>query len=246
MDRMVFAAMTGARSAVGQLAVTANNLANAATPGFKEQIAAFRAVPMGGDGANTRAFVLDTTPGSYFSAGRLEATGAPLDVAIQDQGFLVVQRPDGTEGLTRNGRLTVDSQGSIRGVLGYTLLGDAGPITLPANSHPSISGDGTVSIIDAVSGQPQVVGKLRLVNPSAKELSRSDDGLFSLRREGPNASDSSVRVAQGFLEGSNVNVASAMVSMVSQQRLFEMNMKTIQNADLNARSANGIMSLSRS
>lgn len=246
MDRMVFAAMTGARSAVGQLAVTANNLANAATPGFKEQVAAFRAVPMGGDGANTRAFVLDTTPGSYFSAGRLEATGAPLDVAIQDQGFLVVQRPDGTEGLTRNGRLTVDSQGSIRGVLGYTLLGETGPITLPPNSLPNIASDGTVSIIDAVSGQPQVIGKLRLVNPPAKELTRSDDGLFSARRDENTTFDRSVRVAQGFLEGSNVNVASAMISMVSQQRLFDMNMKTIQNADLNARSANGIMSLSRS
>jgi len=243
---MVFAAMTGARSAVGQLAVTANNLANAATPGFKEQIAAFRAVPMGGDGANTRAFVLDTTPGSYFSAGRLEATGAPLDVAIQDQGFLVVQRPDGTEGLTRNGRLTVDSQGIIRGVLGYTLLGETGPITLPPNSLPNIASDGTVSIIDAVSSQPQVIGKLRLVNPPAKELTRSDDGLFSVRRDENTTFDRSVRVAQGFLEGSNVNVASAMISMVSQQRLFDMNMKTIQNADLNARSANGIMSLSRS
>ncbi len=246
MDRMVFAAMTGARSAVGQLAVTANNLANAATPGFKEQVAAFRAVPMGGDGANTRAFVLDTTPGSYFSAGRLEATGAPLDVAIQDQGFLVVQRPDGTEGLTRNGRLTVDSQGIIRGVLGYTLLGETGPITLPPNSLPNIASDDTVSIIDAVSSQPQVIGKLRLVNPPAKELTRSDDGLFSVRRDENTTFDRSVRVAQGFLEGSNVNVASAMISMVSQQRLFDMNMKTIQNADLNARSANGIMSLSRS
>ena len=246
MDRMVFAAMTGARSAVGQLAVTANNLANAATPGFKEQVAAFRAVPMGGDGANTRAFVLDTTPGSYFSAGRLEATGAPLDVAIQDQGFLVVQRPDSTEGLTRNGRLTVDSQGIIRGVLGYTLLGETGPITLPPNSLPNIASDGTVSIIDAVSSQPQVIGKLRLVNPPAKELTRSDDGLFSVRRDENTTFDRSVRVAQGFLEGSNVNVASAMISMVSQQRLFDMNMKTIQNADLNARSANGIMSLSRS
>jgi flagellar basal-body rod protein FlgF len=140
----------------------------------------------------------------------------------------------------------VDSQGIIRGVLGYTLLGETGPITLPPNSLPNIASDGTVSIIDAVSSQPQVIGKLRLVNPPAKELTRSDDGLFSVRRDENTTFDRSVRVAQGFLEGSNVNVASAMISMVSQQRLFDMNMKTIQNADLNARSANGIMSLSRS
>jgi len=87
MDRLVFAAMTGARSALGQMAVTANNLANASTPGFREQIAAFRAVPMGGDGANTRAFALDTTPGSNFQAGPFESTGNPFDVAIQGDGF---------------------------------------------------------------------------------------------------------------------------------------------------------------
>jgi len=245
MDRMVFAAMTGARSAVGQLAVTANNLANAATPGFKEQVAAFRAVPMGGDGANTRAFVLDTTPGSYFAAGRLESTASPLDIAIQDKGFLVVRRPDGSEALTRNGRLSVDSQGVLRGALGYPLVGESGSITVPPNSQPEIAGDGTVTVIDSVSRQPQVIGKLRLVSPTTSNLVRSDDGLYSAPQGSLN-SDPGVKVAQGFLEGSNVNVASAMIAMVSQQRLFDMNMKVVQNADLNARSANGIMSLSRS
>jgi len=241
----VFAAMTGARSAVGQLAVTANNLANASTPGFKEQVASFRAVPMGGDGANTRAFVLDTTPGSYFSAGRLESTASPLDIAIHDAGFFVVRRPDGSEALTRNGRLSVDNQGVLRGALGYPLVGEAGNVTLPPNSQPDIAKDGTVTVIDSVSRQPQIVGKLRLVNPQTNALSRSSDGLYNLDR-GALTNDPSVTVAQGFLEGSNVNVASAMIAMVSQQRLFDMNMKVVQNADLNARSANGIMSLSRS
>ncbi|NBP41098.1 MAG: flagellar basal body rod protein FlgF [Betaproteobacteria bacterium] len=245
MDRMIFAAMTGARAAVGQLAVTANNLANASTPGFKEQIAAFRAVPMGGDGANTRAFVLDTTPGSYFAGGRIESTASPLDIAIQDKGFIVVQRPDGSQALTRNGRLSVDSQGVLRGALGYPIVGQGGNIVLPANSQPDIADDGTVSVIDSVSRQPQIIGRIRLVNPAPSTLERAGDGLFSAKDASINA-DPEVRVVQGFLEGSNVNVASAMVAMVSQQRLFDMNMKSIQNADLNARSANGIMSLSRS
>ncbi|NBP40408.1 MAG: flagellar hook-basal body complex protein, partial [Betaproteobacteria bacterium] len=106
MDRLVFAAMTGARAAVNQLAITANNLANAATPGFREQIAAFRAVPMGGDGANTRAFTLDTTPGSNFTIGAIESTNNPMDVAISDGAFLVLRRQDGREALTRAGRLS--------------------------------------------------------------------------------------------------------------------------------------------
>jgi flagellar basal-body rod protein FlgF len=139
----------------------------------------------------------------------------------------------------------VDSQGVLRGVLGYPLVGEAGSITVPPNSQPDIANDGTVTVIDSVSRQPQVVGKLRLVNPTTSNLVRSDDGLYSVPQGNLN-SDPSVKVAQGFLEGSNVNVASAMIAMVSQQRLFDMNMKVVQNADLNARSANGIMSLSRS
>jgi len=116
---------------------------------------------------------------------------------------------------------------------------------VPPNSQPEIAGDGTVTVIDSVSRQPQVIGKLRLVSPTTSNLVRSDDGLYSAPQGSLN-SDPGVKVAQGFLEGSNVNVASAMIAMVSQQRLFDMNMKVVQNADLNARSANGIMSLSRS
>ena len=246
MDRLVFAAMTGARAAVNQLAITANNLANAATPGFREQIAAFRAVPMGGDGANTRAFALDTTPGSNFTMGAVESTNSPMDVAISDGAYLVLRRQDGREALTRAGRLSVSTTGELRGALGLPVVGESGPITVPPNTVPQIGEDGTVTIFDPNSPQPQVIGRLRITKAEGSTLSRAPDGLFELPQGVSSRSDPLAAVKQGFLEGSNVSVAAAMVAMVSQQRMFDMNMKMIQSADVNARSANGIMSLSRS
>jgi flagellar basal-body rod protein FlgF len=246
MDRLVFAAMTGARSALGQMAITANNLANASTPGFREQIAAFRAVPMGGDGANTRAFALDTTPGSNFQAAAVESTGNPFDVAIQGDGFFVVRRPDGSEALTRAGNFRTNLAGELVSASGLPVLGDSGPIVIPPNSSaPQIGNDGTVVVFDGTSPQPQILGKLRLVKPDPKSLARAGDGLFEASNSQALVSDASVAAKQGFVEGSNVSVAAAMVALVGQQRLFDLNIKMIQNADANARSANGIMSLSR-
>lgn len=246
MDRLVFAAMTGARSALGQMAVTANNLSNASTPGFREQIAAFRAVPMGGDGANTRAFTIDTTPGSNFQAGVVESTGNPFDVALVGDGFFVVRRPNGQEALTRAGNFRRNSAGELVTAGGLAVLGQSGPIVIPPNSSPpQIGDDGTVVVFDGNSPQPQILGKIRLVKPDPKLLTRAGDGFFDLADANALASDSSVSAKQGFVEGSNVSVAAAMVALVSQQRLFDLNVKMIQNADANARSANGIMTLSR-
>ena len=244
MDRLVFAAMTGARSAMGQLAVTANNLANASTPGFREQIASFRAVPMGGDGANTRAFALDTTPGSNFEGGAIAATGNVFDLAIRGSGFFVLRRPDGSEALTRAGNFQVSPSGQLVSASGLPVLGDKGPIVFPPNSRSvNIAEDGTVSALVGSLPQAQPLGKIRMVKPDLRALERAGDGLYDT--SGVLRADPSVSVRQGFLEGSNVNVAAAMVALISQQRLFDLNVKMIQNADANARSANGIMTLSR-
>lgn len=126
------------------------------------------------------------------------------------------------------------------------MLGDAGPIIIPPNSTaPQIGNDGTVVVFDGTSPQPQILGKLRLVKPDPQALNRMGDGLFEVKGGQPLRSDTSVAAKQGFVESSNVSVAAAMVAMVSQQRLFDLNVKMIQNADANARSANGIMTLSR-
>ena len=93
MDRMVYVAMSGAKQAMEQQASVANNMANVSTPGFRAQVNAFRAVPVVGEEAQTRAFVAATTPGADFSHGPITETGRDLDVAVKGDGWLVIQTP---------------------------------------------------------------------------------------------------------------------------------------------------------
>jgi len=97
IDRMVCTAMAGARNAVDHLAVTTNNLAHAATPGFREQLAAFRSVPVLGDGARTRLCSVHRTPGSSSVGGRVAPYGNPTHLPLEvDGGFLVQPVPGST------------------------------------------------------------------------------------------------------------------------------------------------------
>jgi flagellar basal-body rod protein FlgF len=86
MDRMIYVGMSGAKQAMEQQASVANNMANVSTPGFRAQINNFRAVPVVGAEAATRAMVVATTPGADMRAGPLTQTGRALDVAIRGEG----------------------------------------------------------------------------------------------------------------------------------------------------------------
>ena len=86
MDRLIYLAMSGAKQTLNQQATVSHNLANVTTNGFRAEIAAFRAVPVIGDGAPTRAFVVDSTPGADFKPGVIQHTGRNLDVAVQGSG----------------------------------------------------------------------------------------------------------------------------------------------------------------
>jgi flagellar basal-body rod protein FlgF len=113
IDRFVFTAMTGAKSAMGQLATTSHNMANLQTPGFREMLSSFRAVPVTGGSSDSRAFVVDSTPGADWTPGAVTATGNPLDAAIQNEGLFAVQRADGQEAYTRAGKFHMDAQGFL-------------------------------------------------------------------------------------------------------------------------------------
>lgn len=254
IDRFAYTAMTGAKHAMGQLATTTQNLANTQTPGFREMFTAFRSVPVDGQGADTRAFVVDSTPGSDFTQGVIQTTGNPYDVAIKNaQGFFAVRRPDGSEAYTRSGRFTVDQDGILR--LGKNeVLGQVDNITIPVETRNlEISQDGTISTqfvgntaFDEASKTPfSEIDKLRLVNIDPKLLVRSEDGLFSYGGIERPDTDPTLMVQQGAVELSNVNPTTAMVQMIEQNRLFDLNMRFIQAADQNSKSANSLMSLSR-
>lgn len=239
MDRMIYLSMSGAKATMQRQDTLANNLANATTTGFRAELQAFRAVPVRGDGASTRAYALETTTGYDASAGNVTATGRNLDVAMKGNAWLAVQGLDGTEAYSRFGSLDVDAQGQLVTTHGLTVLGDGGPIQLPPDTVPSIAPDGTVSVRQP-NGTTTPVGRLKLVTPEAA-LERGTDGLFRAA-DGELPADADARVQDGALEGSNVNAVEAMISMISAARQFEAQMKMIQTAQSDEQAAAKLLS----
>lgn len=245
MDRLIYTAMTGAKHAFLQQAGVANNLANAATTGYRAMEHKFRAVPIIGEGAPTRAFVVDASVANDFDQGPMMATGRPLDVAVQGAGWISVETPDGREAYTRAGNLQINVNGQLQTASGLNVLGDGGPIAIPPDNSITISSDGTVSTVP-LFGTPNnvsAVGRIKLVNPPESDLVRGDDGLFRTRNGEPATLDENVKIASGTLEGSNVNTVDSMVSMISLARQFEMQIKMLQTADANAAKASQILSM---
>jgi len=243
MDRLIYTAMTGANAAQQRQQLLSNNLANASTPGFRAELATFRAVPVRGDGASTRVFALEATAGHSDAPGPMTNTGRNLDVAVRNNSYLSVQGLDGTEAYTRAGALEVNPEGTLVNAQGLPMLSDGGPITVPPNAMVDIGEDGTVNA--RVMGQPsQTLGKLKLVTPDAdNRLKRGEDGLFRGLQGDPLPADAQARVQSGALEGSNVNPIEAMVGMIAVGRQFEVQMRMLQNGEANDKSAGQLLSL---
>lgn len=216
----------------------ANNLANAETPGFKPDMAAIvERSPEALDGTNAKARhrVLDRMTGGLFEMpvhtdftdGPLEVTNNPLDVAIVGGGFLRVATPEG-ERYTRDGRLTIDAQGSlVNASNGLAILGDNGtPIRVDpsARAEVTIHDDGTVR-------QGEVdVGRIALVDfDDRSRLTKQGRNLYA-------ADDLTTRPATGAIrsgavEQSAVDPVNSLVQMMAASRAYEMNAALISLQD---------------
>ncbi|HEY3590439.1 MAG TPA: flagellar basal body rod protein FlgF [Buttiauxella sp.] len=250
MDHAIYTAMGAASQTLNQQAVTASNLANASTPGFRAQLTALRAVPVEGLSLPTRTLVTASTPGADMSQGQLDYTQRPLDVALQQDGWLAVQSADGSEGYTRNGNMQVSPAGQLT-IGGQPVIGDGGPIAVPQGSQLTIAADGTISSLNPGDPPNTVapIGRLKLVKASGQEVVRGDDGLFRLSADAQATrgatlqADPSIRVMSGVLEGSNVKPVEAMADMITNARRFEMQMKIISSVDENEQRANQLLSM---
>ena len=243
MDRLIYTALSAARSLVDRQAVVANNLANVNTDGFRADVSVLSAAPIAGRGLPTRVSVTEGALATDFTPGPSIPTGRALDVAIQGQGLLTVQAPDGSEAYTRAGSLAVSPDGTLVTQSGLPVLSDGGPIAIPPDSTISI---GTVS---AIPTQPPFtnatpLGQIKLVNPDEQNLVKGADGLFRQKDGSDAAVDPSVTLVSGVLEGSNVSPAEVMVSMISLARQFEMQMKMLQNAQDNSQHAAELLTTS--
>ncbi|MBN9422600.1 MAG: flagellar basal-body rod protein FlgF [Candidatus Accumulibacter sp. 66-26] len=243
MDRVIYTSMTGAKHAFLQQAGVAQNLANAATTGYRAMEHKFRAVPVQGEGAPTRAFVVDASVADVFDQGPMMATGRSLDVAVKGAGWIAVEGADGREAYTRAGNLQVNANGQLQTAGGQNVVGEGGPLAIPPDNRIAIAPDGTVSVVP-LFGTPNnvnVVGRIKLVNPPENQLARGGDGLFRLKDGNPANADETVRLAPESLEGSNVNPVDSMVNMISLARQFEMQIKMVQTAEANSKAAGQII-----
>jgi flagellar basal-body rod protein FlgF len=236
---MIYLSMTGAKATMQRQEVLAHNLANASTPGFRAELTAFRAVPVQGSGAATRVYALESTPGYNAEPGAVQATGRNLDVAMKGNAWLAVQGLDGTEAYTRGGALDMNSEGVLITKTGLTVLGDGGPITIPANAQVQIAPDGTISAAVG-NAKPQTVGKLKLVTPEVP-LQRGEDGLFR-GADGELSADPNARVQDSALEGSNVSPVETMIAMIAAARQFEQQMKMVHSAQEKEQAATKLLS----
>ena len=253
MDRIIYTAMNGAARITEHQAALSNNMANVNTPGFREQIALYRSVPVN-DGVSlpTRVSTVASTPRNHFDMGNMQTTGRDLDVALaSSNGWIAVQTPQG-EAYTRAGSLQVGINGLLQTSLGQPVMSDQnGIIDVPDQAALTITSDGTITAIGAGDAPNNILnlGRIKLANPPEAQLVHGDDGVFRLapvngQPAPPAPADPSLRVLSGVLEGSNTNPMAAMVGMIENARRFEQQMQVVQQADRNAERANGILSVS--
>lgn len=251
MMRSLWISKTGMEAQQTQLDHISNNLANSATNGYKRSHAVFEDLmyqTLRQSGANsTEQTTLPTglqvglgtravATSRQFSQGSLQQTSNNLDVAVKGQGFFEIQLPDGTTGYTRDGSFQVSSTGQLVTNNGFTVQPG---IVIPATAQSvTVGADGVVSVALPGQATPQQVGQLQLanfVNPAGLEprgqnlfAETASSGTPSAGAPGTNGLGS---LAQGFVEGSNVNVVEELVSMIQTQRAYELNSKAIQTSD---------------
>lgn len=246
MDRMLFIAMNGAKDLMKAQAINTNNLANASTTGFKADFQSTLSQQVYGPGHPSRVYSSITDAGVDLAAGSVVSTGRELDMAINGKGWFAVQSADGSEAYTRAGDLRVDNVGRLTNGSGQAILGNGGPISIPAHAKLEIGSDGTISIQPL--GQPvntlAVIDRIKLVSPADDQMQKGLDGLMHMKGGQSAVEDASIKVVSGALESSNVNTVGSLVRMIELARQYEHNIKLMQNAEENDRASADIIKMS--
>ena len=233
MDKLIYSSLSAMRAAMARQTMTANNLANINTAGFRAEISSSTALWLKGDGLESRATNSGEVTSADMSEGTITESGRPLDVALQGKDtLLAVQSREGEEAYTRRGDLQVSDSGLLTTGDGAPVLGDGGPITLPPYDKLTIAGDGTISIVPQ-GGDPtqvQVVDRLKLVATNGIPIAKGLDSLFRPRSGGTLGADPQATVRQGAIEGSNVNASATLIDMIEASRDWDMQVKMMSAA----------------
>ena len=225
MDRLIYTALSGATQTLLEQQISANNLANVNTNGFRADMAMASNDKVKGGGFDTRFMAKESPSGVNDSTGVAEKTERPLDVAIQGTGYIAVQDKAGNEVYTRNGNIQQDDQGQLT-IDGNIVLGDNGPIILPPNAIASFGSDGTLSVTpdDGDVTATMDIDRLKLVDIPVANLAKNSEGMLV-------TADGVPAQSGGFLEGSNVSAVSEMMSSIAMNRQFEAQIKMMKTAE---------------
>lgn len=251
MIRSLWTSKTGLEGQQFNVDVISNNLANVSTNGFKRQRAVFedllyQVVRQPGaqssqlnqvpSGLQLGTGVRPVATARVFTTGNLQQTGNQYDVAINGQGFFQVLLPDGTLAYTRDGSFQLDNQGNMVTSSGYAVQPG---ITIPANTTSvTIAADGTVSAVVAGSQIATQIGTLQLanfINPGGLQargenlyMETASSGAPQINQPTTNGMGS---LNQFSVETSNVSVTEELVNLITAQRAFEINSRSIQSSD---------------
>ena len=251
MDQALWIAKTGLEAQQTRMAVTANNLANVNTTGFKRSRAVFEDLLYQNNaqagaqssedtqlnsGLMTGTGVRVVATEKLFNQGNLVQTGNNLDMAIEGRGFFQILMPDGGLGYTRDGTFQVNANGELVTAKGFALQPG---ITIPEDALSiTIGSDGTLSVTQPGVSTPVQIGTLQLadfIKPAGLQpigqnllLESGSSGTPQTGTAGLNGLGS---IAQGSLETSNVNTVEELVNMIETQRAYEMNSKAISTAE---------------
>jgi flagellar basal-body rod protein FlgG len=251
MFRSLATAASGMQAQQTRLDVTANNIANVSTNGFKRERAEFAdlmyqnlrqagaATGTGTMAPSNAEIGLGTrlvTTSREIGQGELHQTNGPLDVAIEGNGYLPITMPNGETNYTRNGALQLSAEGKLVTADGYAVAGD---ITIPPDAqNVAIAGDGTVTAQLPGSTSTTELGKIQVAtftNPGGlaatgstlfRETAASGTAVLGTPGQGGAGT-----LRQSMLEVSNVNVVSEMIDLISGQRAYEINSRVVKAAD---------------
>ncbi|MEH6558611.1 MAG: flagellar basal-body rod protein FlgG [Oceanicoccus sp.] len=251
MNQALWISKTGLSAQDTRLATISNNLANAATVGYKRDSVVFedllyqiRRQPGAQSSQNTQlpsglqvgtgVRVIGTQ--KEFSDGSVQITEKPLDLAIVGRGFFEILMPDGSSAYSRNGQFQINADGEIVNARGLLLQPS---ITVPDDAQTvSISSDGIVEAQIAGQAAAQTLGNITVtnfINPTGLQSIGSNLFIETAASGSPQQGEPGIdglgRLEQGALENSNVDVVEELVSMITTQRTYEMNSKVISTAD---------------
>lgn len=238
MDKLIYTAFQSISNALDNKAIRSQNLSSTNTPGFRADMG------LGGSGSGyleqfdtlyTRAFpVIEERSGFISAPGQIRQTSQYLDLAIRGDGFFLARKDGMPPFLTRRGDMQINAQNILTNAANEVILSnDLNPIVVPPHREMTISEEGNITIepMNSPPGTIVEVGTIGLTLGGDEPLAKSDDGKIRTKNGDIPAADQQARIAQGYLEESNVNIIEQLVGSIEEQRRYEVNVKMIKSAE---------------